>query len=217
MSYSVCKIKNLTGESTLLNGHTFSVNEVYTIQDTVRLSWSQSDDVIQVVSGGDFEIHDSSGAISGASDQIDWLKDNIPIDAITSATSAYSMKSDAKYGQCAINTTTNLDLKLITFGSETYTYKYVWNGNLFGENIEHGDYARFFVCDVDNILGAGAGYEVKSFIEKAFIKPTPERNDFNSDAPAKIPVGLYLRCAYTAVNSGSAREVYINYDIHNKD
>ena len=132
-------------------------------------------------------------------------------------TSKYSMKAIAKYQQCAINTSTNIDIKLENFTGESYVEKYLKGGELFGENIEYGDSCRFFICDVENTLGLGAGYEVKSFIEKTYIKKPPCPNYFEAVCPAKIPVGLYLRCVYTAVNAGSAREIYINYDVQNKD
>lgn len=85
MAYNICKIKNLTGETTILNGHEFTTAEVYTIQDVVRTTWMNSDAVLTAIADQDFEIHDSSGAISGISNQIDWLKDKAPIDVVPSA------------------------------------------------------------------------------------------------------------------------------------
>lgn len=218
MAYTVCKIKNLTGEITVLNGHTFQIAEVYTIQDSVRNTWAHEDNVLQAIADGDYEVHNGDGAITGLSNQIDWLKKHYQeLEATIEHTSRYSMKADAEHVQCAINGTTNIDIKLQNFTGESYADKYLKGGELFGDNIEYGDYCRFFICDVDNILGYGAGLEIKSFIEKAYVKPAPCPNHFGAECPAKIPVGLYLRCAFTAVNSGSAREIFINYDIQNKD
>lgn len=76
--YTICKIKNLTGNVLTLRGHEFSVDETYTIQESVRKSWAGSDEVITAVTSGDFQIHGEEGAIEGISNQIDWLKSYLP-------------------------------------------------------------------------------------------------------------------------------------------
>jgi len=76
--YTVCKIKNLTGTILTLHGHEFSVGEIYTIQETVRKSWASSDEVISKIASEDFQIHDGNGAVSGISEQLNWLKSYLP-------------------------------------------------------------------------------------------------------------------------------------------
>lgn len=78
MAYAICKIKNLTGSIGTLNGHEFAVDEIYTVQDSARLSWASNDEVLAAIAAEDYEIHDANGAVSGISNQIDLLKLDSP-------------------------------------------------------------------------------------------------------------------------------------------
>lgn len=75
MSYGICKIKNETNEITTLNGKEFAIDEIFKIEDEVRISWATCDAVIISISEENFKIHDSVGEIVGISNQIDWLKE----------------------------------------------------------------------------------------------------------------------------------------------
>ena len=81
MSYSICKIKNKKGQVDTLHGHEFQIDEIYNIQDSIRNSWSSSDDVLTAIGNQEYEIHDSIGAISGVSNQMDHLKAHTPIES----------------------------------------------------------------------------------------------------------------------------------------
>ena len=74
MAYSICKIKNETGNEAILKGKLFDVSEIYQIPDNERIAWATNDNVLIAIADETFEIHDSIGAIEGISNQIDWLK-----------------------------------------------------------------------------------------------------------------------------------------------
>ena len=121
--YSICKIKNLTGEITTLNGHEFQVDEIYTIQDVVRLHWASSDSVITAITNEDFQIHNGSAAINGISNQIDWLKQNSPQEVTpTAPKNEYTLKP---FGLtfAKINSSTQIsDITLSNKSDKTYDF-----------------------------------------------------------------------------------------------
>jgi len=78
MSYNICKVKNIDTVTHTYCGQDIVAGATYTIPDSERLLWAACDDLLDDISGGDAQIWDSSAAISGTSDQIDWLKDQSP-------------------------------------------------------------------------------------------------------------------------------------------
>lgn len=215
MAYSICKIKNLTGEVATLNGHQFSIGEVYTIQDVVRLSWSSSDSVLQAISDGDFQIYDGDQAVSSVSDQIDWLKDHTPINAVTIKTDEYTYEANAFSASCS-NGSTTVDFKVENYTGQSFTYKHISGGMIFiNDNTKYGMYADFQVVDKDNILGYGANTVLKQYIHKIYINPTCPAH-FGTEPPGAIPVGLYLRANITNPHQ-DAITCYINLDMYTKD
>jgi len=220
--YTVCKIKNMTGEVTTLHGHEFQVAEVYTIQETVRKSWATSDDVVCAITDEDFEIHDADGVISGVSDQIDWLKSYLPhcidIEHMTPfAEPLYRSKFTAipSIASVSINTSENIDY-------EVPNERYVYGGQIIVENAELGDYIEALIYDKDSVIPSAYRSElcedwpkVATYIEKQFLPINSEGisvADINTyPLNAKITAGLYMRVVYHAVNEGSQRKVGVNY------
>jgi hypothetical protein len=80
MAYSICKIKNISGEVKQLHEKEFDIDEIFTITDDKRHSWAYNDDVIKALSDEYFEIHNSIEAISGLAEQLRWLQNSIPVD-----------------------------------------------------------------------------------------------------------------------------------------
>lgn len=72
--YSICYLKNISGDVVTLNGHEFQDDEMLQITDNVRISWASNDDVLWSITNEVFEVHNSLGVIEGISNQIDWLK-----------------------------------------------------------------------------------------------------------------------------------------------
>lgn len=66
MLYPVCKIKNISGSAQSLHLYEFDVDEIYTIPDDKRESWSHNDDVQAAIHSEDFEIHDENGLVSSS-------------------------------------------------------------------------------------------------------------------------------------------------------
>lgn len=145
-------------------------------------------------------------------------------------TSKYSAMNDCISGTAAINTTTDIDYEVVNQTGESYTYKYLKGGLIFGDNILAGDYIEVEIIDLDG-FGVTAGwysqaefdamgneYVVKHYIAKRYVHPTCSyANSITAETPGKIPVGLYIRFKYTAINSGSTRNIFINLDLQNKD
>lgn len=160
-------------------------------------------------------------------------------------TSRYFMKGVAVRATCPKNETTSIDLKvekqLDDLGVEestkepNYIYKYLKGGIVFaeGSGAMRGDWARFMIVDKDAVLvalgvmnqqtwdylkGENDCVVVKTYLPQRYINPLNDgANLIEADSPGKIPIGLYLRCKYTAINDGGDRDIIINYDIQNKD
>lgn len=78
MAYSVCKIKNISGEIKQLHEKEFAIDEIFTIADEKRQGWANNDDVLKAIAEGIFEIHDEVSVISGIAEQIKWLQLHFP-------------------------------------------------------------------------------------------------------------------------------------------
>ncbi len=72
--YPICRLKNISGEVKNLHLKTFDIDEVFTIQDSDRMSWAGNDDTLIDIANENIEVHDVNGAIEGISTQIDHLK-----------------------------------------------------------------------------------------------------------------------------------------------
>lgn len=108
-----------------------------------------------------------------------------------------------------------IDLPIQNFANESYTFKYIWGGQAILKDASYGDWATFQIVDKDNILGYGTGVILKEYIKKCYMDPN-RRLEFESLAPGKLLVGLYLRCIYTSVGSIDPT-IYINYDVETRD
>ncbi len=74
MAYPTCKVKNIKGETLSLNGKEFSVDEIYQINDNLRVDWSTGDNVIQSIMDENIEVHDANGVIITKAAQIAHLQ-----------------------------------------------------------------------------------------------------------------------------------------------
>lgn len=94
-----------------------------------------------------------------------------------------------------INETTNND---ITF-SEDREIQGSWVEVV---NHEPGDYVEMIACLPD-------GTPVGQFGETVYIPPSKKIDQIVAEGTAPLPTGFKLRLAYTAVNTGSTRTVYV--------
>lgn len=77
-----------------------------------------------------------------------------------------------------------------------------------------GDYFIGQVVDKDNVFGLGAGAILNEFVPKWYLVPGLTRQlTFESQYPAKIFHGLYLRIQYISVGA-SPIQVIVNYHLH---
>ena len=220
MAYSICKVKNISGAVNTLHGHEFQVDDIYDIKDSVRQSWASSDDVLTALSSETHEVHNSVGVIEGLSNQINHLHDHSPIEVAELepfAKPTFRTKRNATTSivSCALNTSTVIDFDLTE-------ERYVAGGMLLIENYEFGDYVTAEVNDKNGVIPEAyraalceAHPTVAKYIEKEWVSGA---NHSISTMPlnAKITAGLCLRVTYHATNSGSARNVLINYDLTKK-
>ena len=220
--YSTCKIKNLTGSVTTLHGHEFAVDEVYTIQDSVRVSWATDDDVIEELVHTNFEIHDESGTVSGLSNQIDWLKNYMPshvnIDSqppFAEPTHRTKFTAAASIATVAADDTEHIDYQVTA-------ERHVYGGSLIVKNAEVGDAISACIYDKDSVIPSAYRSAlcedwptVATYIEKHFVPANGTCNTYDEICTyplnAKITAGLYMRITYTSTSEGSARKVGVNY------
>lgn len=101
-----------------------------------------------------------------------------------------------------------IDLQLIQEASETEQILY--GGALYTDVPGFGDYVRFQVVDVDNVLGYGAGVVLKEYIKKGYLNNQNTFEDYD-EAGAYLPIGLYLRCIYKSTKESGSTKVKINY------
>lgn len=141
-------------------------------------------------------------------------------------TSVYSLKGVGVDKICTKNDITPIDLKVENYDNEAYQKKYLWGGEVFGINIEKGDWAQFQVVDKDGVGVALGLYTqeqfnqmgevvLKQYIVKRYIHPDFPMN-IRAEAPGLIIVGLYLRCIYHSVGEANDPHIFINYDLNNK-
>lgn len=74
MAYSICFIKNISGEEKTINNKIFAIDERYQILDNERISWATNDAVIIGIATGSLSVFNCCGEVEGISNQIDWLK-----------------------------------------------------------------------------------------------------------------------------------------------
>lgn len=92
-------------------------------------------------------------------------------------------------------TNSNIDYKLTAD-------RYLNGCQLIIKTANWGDYVKFQVVDVDNILGYGAGTVLDQFGDTWYLSSAEQNQGvFKIEYPAKIVVNLYIRIVYT--NTGA--------------
>lgn len=77
-----------------------------------------------------------------------------------------------------------------------------------------GDKIKCQVVDKDNIFGYGSGVVLGEYVKDWYMNPmTTKQLEYQSNYPAKIYGGLYLRTIYTSVGENSV-EIIVNYMLH---
>ena len=115
MSYKTCKVKNISGATKTWCGQEIVNNGEVLIEDVYRVKWATDDEVLQSISSEDLQVGNGDTYFTAINEQLNYLKEDVPIEATIEYTSRYSMKAIAKHAQCAINQSTNIDIKLENF------------------------------------------------------------------------------------------------------
>jgi hypothetical protein len=226
----IVKVKNLQNASDVYRGKTIASGAYYQIQSDSELGYFSGDEKVNQdlwAIPAKIAINNGTEDLS-STDGDKWLKGNTPGTQTIEYTSAYSMKCVAVNKEITKNSTDTIDLKVVNQSGESYEYKYLWGGKVFGSNIEYGDYASFSIVDKDGFgvaagwytqqqfEGMGSLYVVKTYVVKQYVNPGTD-NVLEAEAPGKIPVGLYLRCTYTSAGVTNNPKIFINYRLDNKD
>jgi hypothetical protein len=137
------------------------------------------------------------------------------------ATPSYRTKLNATTDILTVapNTDEEINFKLLA-------ERYVTGGSLVVKNAQLGDYITAEVEDLDGIIPSPyraalceAHPIVSTYIEKQWIEVQGEYSVMKINTyplNAKITAGLYLCIHYYAVNSGSSRELGVNYHLTKK-
>lgn len=113
-------------------------------------------------------------------------------------------------GTATKNTTTNIDYKLTE-------ERYINGVDLLIKDSVWGDYVKFQVVDVDNILGYGAGTVLDEFGSDWYIDPNVcQQGQVIIPYPAKIIANLYIRIVYVSVGTVNDVELKANLFLHKK-
>ena len=128
----------------------------------------------------------------------------------------FQMQADAVTDTIPFGTLKNIDFKIENHGIETYTTKYLAGAEIKTKNGADGDYAVSQIIDIDNVLGYGENFIIKSYVRKKFMFPDKVQTIIGT-APGAIPVGLYIRVVYHSVGTSVDPTIYINYDIKLKN
>ena len=205
----IIKVKNDTLSMKTWAGKEFAAAEEHTIDEANILKWKTNAVFLTAVAGGDALIGDGSTYFSDASYGLDWLRGNTPTriaDPFPDNESKFYFRGSGG-SSAAIVGVTNVDIKLHATESRFINGAEVWtDAGTFGDKL------TFEVVDVDNILGAGAGYVVDNFGDNWQIHATIVTKAFPGYI-ASIPAGLYVRMKVTAA---VACNFYYNLYLHKK-
>lgn len=281
MSYKICYIKNISGASATLNGRVLTSNEEYQITDNLRHDWANNDDVISAITDDDFQIGNGTSYITSYSDQLDWLKSDVPPEVQTTmaknetslkpygitsmvidassyvSTITLSGKSGTTYSytgtdpavnDCLTQGSGHLRDGVLSVDTQAKTvtlyYGVLANGStklskpiildyklpsdystylIYGSYVSAFDYGeqdvvRMQIVDVDNILGAGAGYIVSEYDELWVDHADKLTKLITPSTPGEVPGLLYLRLKYYPKDVSKTNiRLYVDYIVEVKD
>jgi hypothetical protein len=203
----IIKIKNDTLTTQTWAGKEFTAAEEHTIDESNLLKWKHNSTLITAIANSEALVGDGTTYFSDVNQALDWLKGNVPThlaDPFPDNESGYYFRGSGGSFTTAVGAN-NVDIKLHATEDRCINGAEVWTDTgLFG------DYLTFEVVDVDNVLGAGAGYVVDSFGTGWQIHASLITKAFPGYI-ANVPAGLYVRMKVTAA---VACEFYFNLHLH---
>lgn len=193
--YTICKIKNISGDTATLHGKQFNNNEIYQIPDAYRIDWSDDDNVIVAIANENFEILDSDNSgLNSITEQLDLLNNKIPIEMIPTTPKnehtltglkyridEFTPTSDGEGGYLSHKTNYKMDC-------DTHIGLRIWGSKMKYKYWHEDDYVKVRVVDIDNVLGYGANFVLAEFIDW-YIEP--EEGIFCARPPDGCPNLIY--------------------------
>lgn len=214
-------IKNDSGVTKVYGGVQIADQGQYTIQELERYLFSGDETLISDIATADAIVNDGTVDL-GVSDGLDHLKgysQKSPVDVDGHPIYKGSAFSDANgfrarfkgiTGTATKTTTTNIDYKMPED-------RYINGVRLIMKNHEDGDYVKFQVVDVDNILGYGAGTVLDEFGDTWYVDSASDTQpDVIVPYPAKILKDLYIRIIYNSTGTTNDVTVRANLYLHKK-
>jgi hypothetical protein len=104
--------------------------------------------------------------------------------------------------------TVNCDHKLVA-------NRKINGGTILAVGAQPGDWFSAEVCDVDNLLGYGAGTTLDTFINGWWVHPD-KIMELELPYGSDIAVGFYIRLVYHAASAGGERTILVNLNLHRK-
>ena len=222
------KVKNNQLTSDIWVGQTIEPSEEYTLQSIDLNNWRDNLKVNADILSGLIGVSDGNSYYTNVVSALNYLKGSIINSSIISqpdpapfAIPAYRTKrmKTTSIVSCDPNTNVEIAFKL---PSELYSQ----GGNLIVQNAEFGDYITAEVEDIDGIIPApyrAATCEawpiVAQYIVGQWIEVSGLYSNIILDTRpliAKLSSGLYLCLHYYATNSGTARNIGVNYFMNKK-
>lgn len=208
--YTICKIKNISGEYKELCGKGFDANDIYEIPEERRLTWAENDDVYSSIINEEFIILDSNDeALTSINDQITLLRNELTKKVITTPFSDKTGYNFAGLGASftiAANTTSDLE---VTLPTGTYDFDGV---SLTTFPIIYGDLGTMKVKDDSNGTYSGyPNYVLNQFATNWNIDPN--KCEKMMPYPARVYTGMKLCITYTN-NSDTEKNIYMNISLH---
>jgi hypothetical protein len=205
-------LKNTKAYTDTWDGQSIDAGEyILVVSSTVAARFKDDDKTISDIGSGDLVValsNDGLQDISSSAEAIQILNDSTPTaiaDPFPANVSNYSFRGHGGSASLVIGTT-NVDHLVHVTETRLINGAEVW-----GSNLAYGDKLSFQICDVDNLLGYGAGTTViEEFGTDWQIAPGSIVKAFPGYVAA-VPAGLYIRMKVTASVAGN---FYYNLHLH---
>jgi len=185
-------LRNIDEVAHTIEGQVIPSGSEYLIQPQELARISESDALIARLVSGAIVVSDGVSDISGVSRSLGFLKDNLPRKTIqVFGQSSYTVSPRGTAFNAQPGSVTQID-KLLDAALA------IRGGIIYVAAPNHGDKITASIVDLDNVLGAGAGYVAKVYVPEWYVMPG--RNDLTEVSVDQLPVpGLFFRLSYDNV------------------
>ena len=147
-----------------------------------------------------------------SADQTDWETNFMPQSntaigyrTFPFATGDFDFSGNGHFATVTAGTTQDIDLLV----SEIL---WLSGGEIYTENAVMGDYVKFQIIDIDDVLGGGPNLVVNEWIKRWYITPNVLQR-LSTPYAGEVPALLYMRAKYTSVGATDVKVVG-NYYFH---